>query len=154
MLWKSCSGPCVYLTWSMNVNLIFCISDWKNQPPVGYSLSCAYSGAWQSGINLLSLALWWRDMPWRKRERERFNFGFLQSVAYQTYILKCLAHIIDLRPYWTVLELGNGRKGETSVAVFSFFFIVKAILDLKIPLSKRKLSEKTMLYQIKWNNSM
>lgn len=72
-----CKSRGVYLTWSMNVKLIFCISDWRNRPPAGYSLSCACSGVRQSGINLLTLALWWRDMPWRERERESLNFGFL-----------------------------------------------------------------------------
>lgn len=62
VLGKSRSGPCVHLAWSMNVNLIFSVSDWRDLSPAGYKLCCAFSGGWQSGINLLTLALWWRNI--------------------------------------------------------------------------------------------
>lgn len=84
----------------------------------------------------------------KKKGVKELKLWFPTSVAYQANILNCLTHIIDLRPYWTVLELGNGREGGTAVAVFLFFFILKDTLDLKILPSKLELSEKMTLYQI------
>lgn len=57
----------------------------------------------------------------KKKGGGELKLWFLTSAVYQANILNYLTHIVDIRPYWIVLELGNGREGGTVVADLFLF---------------------------------
>lgn len=61
----------------------------------------------------------------KKKGDGELKLWFPTSAVYPANILNYLTHIVDIRPYWIVLELGIGREGGTVVAVFLFFFCSK-----------------------------